>query len=464
MPYNIGDFIEELNLDIIDKKLIRSKSNHTYNVYKYKCRNCGFDCGEHYIKGKKKSENWVTKVAGCGCCNSFLCAPGINNIEVTQPWMIPYFVNVDDIKHYKASSNEKVMMRCIYCGKEKLYKINDLYLKHRMTCDCYDKISMPNKFAYYTFMQIKDKINNYQREYQPEWAGRFRYDNYFEYNNKKYIVEIDGGLGHGNKAYGKDNIKDIEGLQRDKKKDKLSQNHNIILIRVDVQESTQQYLQNNLNKALVKIFGEIYINWNEVYKKCCSNEIKAVCDYYSNNINKYNKLDLINNIMTDYFCFASSTIRKYLKIGRKFGWCYYKTENEIEKERKKKNIELVCELKREHPNYTTKELSEITKLDIYLIRRYLNEGNNLELCQYNGNKELSQSRKSITYVYDKNTMELLKSYDSVIQCVERSIEDFGVKFSKSHVSLVCSKHKGYESHKGYFFSHELIEIDVNEEE
>lgn len=107
MPYNIGDFIEELNLDIIDKKLIRSKSNHTYNVYKYKCRNCGFDCGEHYIKGKKKSENWVTKVAGCGCCNSFLCAPGINNIEVTQPWMIPYFVNVDDIKHYKASSNEK---------------------------------------------------------------------------------------------------------------------------------------------------------------------------------------------------------------------------------------------------------------------------------------------------------------------------------------------------------------------
>ena len=39
---------------------------------------------------------------------------------------------------------------------------------------------------------------------------------------------------------------------------------------------------------------------------------------------------------------------------------------------KKKNIELVCELKREHPNYTTKELSEITKLDIYLIRRYLN--------------------------------------------------------------------------------------------
>ena len=64
MPHNIGDFIEELNLDIIDKKLIRSKSNHTSNVYKYKCRNCGFDCGDSsppFKPSKKRKRGVVSK-------------------------------------------------------------------------------------------------------------------------------------------------------------------------------------------------------------------------------------------------------------------------------------------------------------------------------------------------------------------------------------------------------------------
>lgn len=457
MIYEINDFIEEYDLDIIDKKIYRDDKGHTKSLYKYKCRKCGFDCGEHYIKGNIKNENWVAKIKGCGCCNSFICVTGVNDIATTDEWMVSYFVNQEDALRFKAGSNEKVLMKCIYCGKEKLYKINDLYNKKRMTCDCCDNMSMPNKFAYYTFMQLIDKVKNYEREYQPKWAGKFRYDNYFEYQDKKYIVEMDGGLGHGNKTFGKDYEKDIKGLQRDIKKEELAREHDIILIRVNSQESTKEYLTYNLKNALYDIIDISSVNWDNVYKKCCSNEIKNICDYYSENIDNYTKLYLIDNIMTSYFHISNQTIRKYLKIGREFGWCDYYTENEIEKKEKKNNLKIVCKIKREHPEYTVEKISRITNLESYIIRRYLNEGSKKDLCEYDGKQELSNSRKSITYVYDLKDFSLLREYESVEQCSQNSIKDFGVQFTKKGISMTCTGK--FKSYRGYVFSHKLLETN-----
>ena len=35
-------------------------------------------------------------------------------------------------------------------------------------------------------------MENFIAEYSPYWAGRKRYDNYFEYNGQAYILEMDG--------------------------------------------------------------------------------------------------------------------------------------------------------------------------------------------------------------------------------------------------------------------------------
>jgi predicted transcriptional regulator len=131
------------------------------------------------------------------------------------------------------------------------------------------------------------------------------------------------------------------------------------------------------------------------------------------------------------------------------------TEQEIKRE----NINLVCKIKKENPSYTTEDISRVTSLEIHSVRVYLREGEKIGLCEYNGRQELSNARKTTTYVYDYKTMKLLKVYDSILQCVEKSMDDFGVQFNKNAVSLVCTKHKGYKSHKGYFFSHELLETN-----
>lgn len=89
-----------------------------------------------------------------------------------------------------------------------------------MSCECNDNISMPNKIAYYSIKDIKN-ITNYQREYSPKWLKPYRYDNYFEYNHKQYVIEMDGAVGHGHNKY-KSLEPDVDGLVRDNIKDERS--------------------------------------------------------------------------------------------------------------------------------------------------------------------------------------------------------------------------------------------------
>ena len=88
-------------------------------------------------------------------------------------------------------------------------------------------------------MYLRQLLNNWiiMREYSRDWCGSgtrkaYSYDNYFEVNNKKYIVEMDGGLGHGKRTY-KSSKKDTNGIKRDIIKDNLAKEHNIEIIRVE---------------------------------------------------------------------------------------------------------------------------------------------------------------------------------------------------------------------------------------
>ena len=451
MKYNIGDFIEESNLDIIDKKTEKTQSGYVKSMYKYKCRTCGFDCGKHYVKGVEKDENWARKIKGCGCCNSYLCVTGINDIATTDPWMMPYFVEQNECYRYKSCSNAKTLMRCIYCGKEKIYSICQLFAYKKMPCECCDKRSYPNKFSYYMFMQLIDRLDYYDREYSPSWAGRYRYDNYFVYRNKGYVVEMDGGLGHGKRTFGKWGKPDTEGLKRDIIKEQLAYEHNIQVIRVDSIISSKEYLKENLIKELNGILDLSGIDWDEIERNVYANEVKHICDYYKQYIDNNDKYDLIR-VMSSIYNISEDTIKSYLKIGTKLGWISYSTEIEIKKEK----LDIVCDLKRNNHNYTSVDISKITNIGRVEVVRLLNEGTELGLCEYDGHQELVQSKNKRVYVYYKGTNILIKSYESVLQCCEKSIEDFGTQFSQNAIYGICNGRKNFKSHKGYYFSYEMI--------
>ena len=94
---------------------------------------------------------------------------------------------------------------------------------------------------------------------------------------------MDGGLGHGNKTF-KTNEKDVDGLKRDKEKNILASNHNIIMIRIDCKESNLNYIKNNIiNSQLSVLFNLKNVDWNHIdalsknknfYKDLCNQTLR----------------------------------------------------------------------------------------------------------------------------------------------------------------------------------------------
>ena len=252
---------------------------------------------------------------GCPVCSNKVIIKGLNDIATTNPELIEYFKNPEDSKCFGAGSSKRVKLICPVCNTEKEMEVRTL-VKNGIRCNkCSDGISYPNKFARAFLSQLP--IQNIIYEYSPKWANLYKYDNYFEYNNKSYILEIDGGFHYKDCKYSK---KD-DVLARDRLKDKMALLNNIIVIRIDCKKSNKVYISNNIMKSkLAEIFDLTNIDWRECEKLACSNILKIVCDYY----NKNNNLSTID--ISKKFQLNSGTIKKYLEIGSGFGFCSYSLE------------------------------------------------------------------------------------------------------------------------------------------
>jgi len=241
--------------------------------------------------------------------------------------MIKYFQGgYDEAKLYTPNSHVKLYFKCPDCGKvkDKLKSIHDLFQDESIGCACSDGISYPNKFAYALLKQLDSFYNfNYlESEYSPNWIKPKRYDFYFEYDDKKYILEMDGRLGHG--KYNKlNNQTSKETKAIDTYKDKMAQDNNIEVIRIDCEISDFNYIKSNImNSKLSNIFDLTNIDWLKCQEFALSNLVKMACDYKKDNPNlsttDIGKLMNLNN----------QTIRNYLIQGSDLGWCNYNSKEE----------------------------------------------------------------------------------------------------------------------------------------
>lgn len=344
--YKIGQTIidDKRNLTIIDRKIITRKNdkNLTMNEkwYKYKCHKCGFMCGEHWsLRSKEyKDELWVIEYSlsnkiGCSCCGgNQIVVKGKNDIYTTNPMLVRYFVNIEDGYTHKYSSKDKVLMKCPHCGhiKEHLISINTLYTNNGFKCVmCKDGLSYPNKFMYYLLKQLKVK---FKTEYSPQWVGLKRYDFYIPSMN--LIIEMDGGLGHGNQVHGKSEKTLEETISSDFYKDLKAMEHNIKVIRINCYyknvDERHDFIKNNIVDKLNDVIDLNNVNWVSIEKQCEKALVKEICIYWKmhNNINDEN---LTTTDLGIIFNRSRHTISSYLKKGNKLGWCNYDADEEIKK-------------------------------------------------------------------------------------------------------------------------------------
>lgn len=301
----------------IDKKGRKSTLNEKW--YKYQCNVCNWD------EGWMTESDLIKNGNGCSCCRGYTPVLGINTIWDTDRWMCDLGVSEEIAKTHTHGSNDYCCPICPDCGckKSKKIKICNIYINHSIGCTCSDGNKYPNKFA---FKMLEELGVDFTNEYSPNWIGNKRYDFYFELNEQKYILEMDGYFHSNNNLMSGQTINDSEYI--DNKKDKMAVEYGIEKpIRIDCNYGHKdrfEYIKNNIfnNDILNELFDLSKVNWFKVGEYACSNLVKVACEY------KRNNTELSSADISKIMKLSNTTVRDYLKQGSNFGWCKYDIEVE----------------------------------------------------------------------------------------------------------------------------------------
>jgi len=314
--YNNGDTIKTKNgeIEILEQITIIDTRKSNIKAYKYKC----------LIDGNidNISESSLKRGVGCNVCSNNKVLKGCNDLWTTHP-EIAQLLKYPEIGHgISYGKTEPEIFICPDCGYKKSININSLIRQEKFPCpNCGDSISYPEKFGIFLFNQLEEIyiVNNFEYQYNPNWIKPKRYDFYFELDDKGYILEIDGGLGHGNyNPFIGQSAEETQAI--DDYKDKLAREHGIEVIRIDCRKSNLEYIKINiLHSRLSELFDLSNINWLKCHEFACSSLVKKACELWSNGIDNTKEIGKIMKL-------GLNTISGYLKQGAKLGWCDYDPE------------------------------------------------------------------------------------------------------------------------------------------
>lgn len=287
----------------------------TTDIYKRSCDDMDFYCSKGHHWPAKLSNIFLGK--GCPYCANRKVWVGYNDLWTTNPEIAMLLENKDAGYLYTKGSEHKENFICQDCGAI-LNKVINNVRRRGLSCDvCGDGISYPNKFARALLKQLN--VTNVKYEWQPDWLKPYFYDTYFEYNGQKYVLEMDGGLGHGNKSYGS-NKGDIIGAERDGIKDLLSVQHNVIVIRIDCDYtdivSRFDFIKNSiLYSELSLVCSLCSVDWTRCDAEAVSSFIYKVAKMYN--------IGVSMSDMAREFNYNINTIRGWLKTATQIGLCSY---------------------------------------------------------------------------------------------------------------------------------------------
>lgn len=305
------EFVEEMSHINSDIEILGTYINAKTKIL---CR-CKIDGHEWY--GYPTN---LLRGARCPLCTKETCVEGVNDVATTHPHLVKYFKNPEDATNYSAKSNKKMKLKCPICDREKImpmYSFSDYGFK----CDfCNDNISFPNKFIRLFLEQLP--VTNVKYEYSPTWANNYRYDSYFEYMGKKYIVEMDGGFHYKDNELSKQTYE--ESRRIDNLKDNLATDNGIEIIRVDCRKSTLNYIKNSiLNCKISKLFSLDNIDWEKCTEIYLKEDLERVCKFY-NNSEKQTAI-----YVSEQLGIYRHKVEKLLRIGTRLGLCDYNRDKSM---------------------------------------------------------------------------------------------------------------------------------------
>lgn len=323
--FNIGDIIKCKSVYIKIIKQIRiPHGEYTHKGYIYECLNC------HNIDEISES-NLNNGVYGCNvCCPSpTKVLKDYNDLWTTHPNIASMLKNRDIGYRVSKGSNIIESFICPICGNEINNKSISTVVNYGIACHkCGDGISFPNKLMF----NILEQLNiSFETEFSPKWCKYIynnelrqgKYDFYFKLNNKKYIIEMDGGW------HKKDN--NLSGQTKEKSKeiddckDLKAEDNSIEVIRIDCEFSNLEFIKNNIMDSKLSELSDLSnMDWNKCLEYAYNSMVKVACDLWVSGIESTISISKITKL-------HRSTIIKYLKQGIKLNWCKYDAKYEMTK-------------------------------------------------------------------------------------------------------------------------------------
>lgn len=257
--------------------------------------------------------------SGCPVCSRRRIISGYNDLWTVRPDVAELLVNKDDGYKYGISNEEKTEFRCRNCGSI-LVKSVFAVCTSGLYCEfCDDGLSYPNKFMRSILNQLSI---SYIPEYNPDWIKPKLYDFYFVIAGKQYIVEMDGGLGHGNQPNNSmTTLTKEESIAIDKYKDKCAKEHDIDLLRIDCNYPYNierfEYIKNNIiTSKLSEVLNLEFVDFDQANKDAESTLLFQISKLWDSGVNNTKSIGDILHINVN-------TVMRYLKKSEKLGVSTY---------------------------------------------------------------------------------------------------------------------------------------------
>ena len=224
--------------------------------------------------------------------------------------LVHLFKNKEDAHNGTASTIETNFI-CPCCKKEYKRKIVNVVRNKHVSCPtCNDGFSYPEKFMANVLTQLNI---NFDYHYSDKiWTQKYIYDFRFDYNGSKYIIETDGGLGHGHRNMSRMSPEEL--LDVDKLKDQLAIDNGYKIIRIDCdyKNDRYQYIKQSIIRALNDVFDLSIIDWDECNKKSLDSMFLKV-------INCYKADSIFLDDISEITGIKMRTVEKYLNEAMKCG-------------------------------------------------------------------------------------------------------------------------------------------------
>ena len=298
-------FIQRLKDNSPNLHILNRTKNDTEPCEVY-CSDCGntFTTNKHNIYGNLKG-----KTKGCPICSGQRCVKGINDFNTKNPDLVQYLEDKTVGETHTPNSSKKVVCICPNCKGKRTIQLFRLTKEGYKCLTCDDGITYPNKFIRFL---MKELGVEYIAEYS--LCGK-KFDCYFEYNGKKYIVEMDGGQHYFRTGRGRSLE---EEKANDLLKDNIAKENDITMIRINCSK-TSLIKKNIIESQLNNIFDLSSVNWDYIKLKSNNSLMVDICK-------TFREKELTASELCDMYNLCKNTVLKYLHRGTEIGLCNYSAE------------------------------------------------------------------------------------------------------------------------------------------